>query len=346
MIKVDNCSLDLPGFSLEEINLEIEKGEFFALIGPTGAGKSLLLEAIMGILSLRSGQIIIDQKEVTGLPPEKRGLGILYQDLALFPHMNVKKNILYGIKYQDISRQEVDRRFNDLIERLRLRHLLNRSPTTLSGGEKQRVALARLLILNPVAILLDEPLSALDPMFQDEIKDLFKSLNTEMGITFIMVSHNFTDVFYLADRGAIINKGQIIQVGPVQELFQKPNSCFVANFVGVKNLFQIRINGNKAIMDDLEINLDSSNKEDANFLALRPEDIVPVSDSCNNFDNSFIGTMTRLVCKGFYFEIGIRVGRAEFQAIWSRYLVEQYNLSIGDKIEIAFSANSVHTFRQ
>jgi len=346
MIEILNLCLQLPDFSLKDINLRVERGEFFALIGPTGSGKSLLLEAIIGLLNLRSGKVIIEGREVTKLPPEKRGLGIVYQDYALFPHLSVKKNILYGVKYQDIPPSKVNSRFQELTATLNLKPLLERKPTTLSGGEKQRVALARVMILNPSALLLDEPLSALDPMFQDEIKDVLQKLHHKMGTTFIMVSHNFSDVLYLADRGAIINKGEIIQTGHIQELFQKPDSSFAAQFVGMKNLFPARIKGNQAVFEDFSIYLSSKTQGRDNYLALRPEDIIPAKNPINGFDNLLSGKIKRLVCKGFYFEASIEVGKVTFFAVWTRDQVEEKDLSPGQQIKIAFQSKKIHTFYQ
>ncbi|MEA1963516.1 MAG: ATP-binding cassette domain-containing protein, partial [Candidatus Aerophobetes bacterium] len=169
MITIKDLYVQLPEFSLEGVSLSLNKGEFFALIGPTGAGKTLLLETIAGLLPAKKGQIWIKGKEVTHLSPEKRGIGIVYQDYALFPHLTVKHNIEYGLHFNRERGEGVKKDFNWLIERLNLTHLLNRYPDTLSGGEKQRVALARAMIIKPSLLLLDEPLSALDQNFREEI---------------------------------------------------------------------------------------------------------------------------------------------------------------------------------
>lgn len=170
MIKINDLSVSLGLFRLHNINLIIEEGSFFVLMGPTGAGKTVLLEAIAGLVPIRSGSIFIGDRDVTKLPPEKHGVSIMYQDHSLFPHLNVIENIRYGLRYHRVDKSESDRRVSELVDQLGLSHLLNRLPLNLSGGELQRVSLARALAVNPRILLLDEPLSALDPNFRYELR--------------------------------------------------------------------------------------------------------------------------------------------------------------------------------
>ena len=353
MLKVSNFHLNLPEFSLKNINLEIKKGEFFALIGPTGSGKSLLLEAIMGIIPSNSdknrGKIYLHDRDITSLPPEARGLGIVYQDSALFPHLTALQNITFGLKYHKVNMDKARKQLDFLVQKLGIGHLLDRYPPTLSGGEKQRVALARVLILNPQAILLDEPLSALDPAFQEEIRELLKSLHQELKITFVMVSHNFPEVLYLADSGAIIHQGKIVQQGKIQHIFHHPNSCFVANFVGIKNVFPARINANKAFTNGVEIKLSpESGRQNHNYLSIRPEEIILLSPDRardNSVDNVFTGYITGISCQGFYFNVFVDVQGVKFQAIWSQKDMADQGLNQGSKVTIGFRSKAVHTFR-
>ncbi|MFP4087920.1 MAG: ABC transporter ATP-binding protein, partial [Desulfobacteraceae bacterium] len=176
MIRIEDLNVSLLNFTLQDIRLTVAKNEFFALMGPTGAGKTVLLEALVGLVPVKSGRIFINEREVTGLPPERRGIGIVYQDHALFPHQTVLQNITYGLHFHRAQRSEVQGRREHLIDLLQLSHLLHRLPTHLSGGEKQRVALARALMVAPEVLLLDEPLSALDPNFREEVRDAKKNL--------------------------------------------------------------------------------------------------------------------------------------------------------------------------
>jgi molybdate/tungstate transport system ATP-binding protein len=196
---------------------------------------------------------MVSGRDVTGLPPERRGVGIVYQDCALFPHLSVEKNIHYGLRYHNGSNSNGRARCRDLVERLGLADLLDRSVTTLSGGEKQRVALARALATAPSVLLLDEPLASLDPCFREEIRDLFRSLHQETGITVLMVTHDFTDAHTLAQRVAILHDGRIEQTGTAETVFRRPATTFVADFVGMRNVLPVRVENGVLSVDSLNL---------------------------------------------------------------------------------------------
>jgi molybdate/tungstate transport system ATP-binding protein len=234
MIRLEGVYLHFDEFFLRDINLRIEEACFFVLMGPTGAGKTVLLEAIAGHHKIQKGSVFLRSQDVTRHSPEQRRIGIVYQDYALFPHLSVAENILFALPYMKAEvRAGHERRFEELVTRLNLGHLLHRKPLTLSGGEAQRTALARALLPDPDLILLDEPLSALDPAFRGEMRDMLKDLQRETGKTFIVVTHDFGEARDLGRRGAIMNQGQIIQQGTIEELFTQPANDFVARFVGL-----------------------------------------------------------------------------------------------------------------
>ncbi len=222
MLEVNAFTIGVPGFTLGPVDLSVKRGEFLSIIGPTGSGKSMLLEGIMGVLPENrrqfSGKVKWDGRDITHAPPEERHFGIVYQDAALFPHLNCLDNILYGTRYRAIDETTVGNRLEWLVNRFKIRHLLDRRPNRLSGGERQRVALARVLILEPRLILLDEPLSALDPIFRQEIRQLIVDLHHELGLTFIMVSHDFFEVRHMADSVILLSKGKIVQQGTPDEV--------------------------------------------------------------------------------------------------------------------------------
>ena len=344
MIAIQDVNLVLSGFRLQNIDLRIAPNDFFAVIAPTGCGKSLLLEVIVGLRGVLSGRIVLSGKDMTHTPPEQRKLGIVYQDYALFPHLSVKKNIEFGLQYSNIQPETATKRFHDLVETMGLDSLLHRKPGTLSGGEQQRVALARVLIINPRAVLLDEPLSALDPTYQDEMKDLLKTLHRDWGTTFLLVSHNFADVLYLANQGAIMHEGRIRQQGPTQELFERPNSPLTANFVGMKNVFQARIQDRRAEHAPLEFRLPPGNKNGHSYLGIRPEDIQPVSAQGHDLPNVFQAILTRVVNKGFHFEIKLEIQGIEFTALWPKRTVLDLGLEPGTSRHITFPPACLHTF--
>lgn len=346
MIELENVSVHLPGFSLDSVSLEVDSSDFFALLGPTGSGKSVLLEAVMGLIPLNAGRIRIAGDDISSLPPESRNLGLVYQDHALFPHMSVRDNIVYGTRYHAIPEDICQARFQMLADQLRLNRILDRSPATLSGGEKQRTALARALMLNPRALLLDEPLSALDQVFRDEIRLLIKALHAELSIPFILVSHSFSEVHTLANRGAVIRNGRLQQSGTVEDLFERPASSFVASFVGMKNVFPCRVNSSSARVGDLSILVGKGSSPEDTHLALRPEEIGLVTGNGAGYDNILQGRIKELDCQGFYFRVALQVRGSELQAFWTRQTVKEHGLEPGRAVAIGFSARAVHTFAE
>ena len=230
MIAIENLNICFPEFAIRDIHLSVKKGEFFTLLGPTGAGKSLILEAIAGLAPITSGSLFLKGEEITHLPPEKRHLSIVYQDGALFPHLTVYENIAFGLKYLKEKPAHLPKP-QDLMKRLGILHLASRKPKGLSGGEKQRTALARALAVAPDLLLLDEPLSALDPATRKDIGTLLKTLHTEMGMTCLMVTHDFAEARALGTCCAIIHQGKIHQQGSIDKLMANPKTQFVSRFL-------------------------------------------------------------------------------------------------------------------
>lgn len=346
MIHLKNINLTLPSFRLTDINLHVHKNEFFSLIGPTGSGKSLLLEAITGLVPVSSGQILINQSDMTTLAVEKRNIAIVYQDFALFPHLDVRQNICYGVSYHKIPKGTVQKRFDSLVASLGLANIIDRHPKNLSGGEKQRVALARSLILNPSLLLLDEPLSALDPVFHEEAKQLLKKIQDTLEITIIMVSHNFSDVLYLADRGAIIKNGSIMQQGEILSIFEKPNSSFTAAFVGMKNIFPVHIQNSKLLIQETGIEITLAHHPDSTdtYMGIRPENISLNRFNTDTFQNRFKGEIKKITSNGVFLNFYLQNRQLQFEAIWPRSYLRDHGLDIGKSVEFGFHPESVHTF--
>ena len=345
MIRVEDLNISLPGFDLSNINLSIEENEFFILMGPTGAGKTVLLEAIAGLVPIKSGKILIGEKDITRLPPEKRGISIVYQDYALFPHLTVLENITYGLHFHRIDKAQAEKRLNRLLEVVNLSHLKERLPVNLSGGEKQRVALARALMVEPKVLLLDEPLSALDPNFREEVRNALKRLHQSSNTTFLMVTHDFVEVLSLAGRAAVMNKGRIEQTGQVKEIFEKPASPFVADFVGMKNLFKASFSGTHAMVLGVRIEIGRTVDPSSQYLAVRPEDIVISRNKfSSSMRNNYSGIITQIDNQGFYYEIAMQIKDVSFKGLITKGALIELGLEEGIPVYVSFKASAVHTF--
>lgn len=345
MIRIENLNIRLLQFHLKDINLAVEENEFFMLMGPTGAGKTVLLEAIAGLIHADRGKIFIRGKEVTALPSEKREVGIVYQDQALFPHLSVLENIRYGLHFHPTAREEGQQRLDRLTELLGIGHLLSRLPGNLSGGEKQRVALARALIVQPHVLLLDEPLSAIDPLFREEIRHALKVVHRNSMTTFLMVTHDFGEALALADRGAVIYDGAIKQVGAIHDIFQRPSSVAVAEFVGMKNLFEASFQNGSALIRGRRVLLGGKPAIGHRHVAIRPEDVTLTRDAVSpDRENVFAGVVSVVADQGFTYEVHVRTGDLTFKALVTKKSLLDLGLREGLEVFISFDPSSIHTF--
>jgi spermidine/putrescine transport system ATP-binding protein len=222
--------------AVDGINVKVDSGEFFSLLGPSGCGKTTTLRMIAGFERPTDGQVVLDGTDVATVPPHKRNVNTVFQNYALFPHLNVEKNVAFGLRYQDSTKAESARMVGRSLELVRLSGYEKRRPNQLSGGQQQRVALARALILNPALLLLDEPLGALDAKLRKALQIELKAIQEEVGITFIYVTHDQEEALTMSDRLAVMSNGRIEQVGPPREVYEEPSTAYVADFLGVSNL--------------------------------------------------------------------------------------------------------------
>ena len=222
--------------AVDGIDIYMPPGEFFTMVGPSGCGKTTTLRMIAGFERPTSGRILLDGVDVAQTPPHKRSVNTVFQSYALFPHLNVADNVAFGLKYQNVSRGERQKRASEMLDLVRLGGFEGRKPSQLSGGQQQRVALARALILRPRVLLLDEPLGALDARLRKDLQVELKTLQTEVGVTFVFVTHDQEEALTMSDRVAVMNNGRVEQAGPPQEIYEEPATLFVADFLGVSNL--------------------------------------------------------------------------------------------------------------
>ncbi|KSV63391.1 hypothetical protein N183_35665 [Sinorhizobium sp. Sb3] len=218
-------------------NLAIDRGEFVCLLGPSGCGKSTTLQMIAGFVAPTNGRIVLDGRDITNLHPSKRGLGVVFQSYALFPHMTVADNVAFGLQMRGIPKPECRARVAEALELVRLGTLAERYPRELSGGQRQRVALARAIVVKPPVLLLDEPMGALDALLRDEMQIELRELQKRIGITTIMVTHDQAEAMTLANRVVLMNNGHVQQIAAPLEMYEQPNGRFVSTFLGRANVF-------------------------------------------------------------------------------------------------------------
>ena len=227
-----------PVVAVDDVDLEIHEGEFFSMLGPSGSGKTTLLRLIAGFEAPTSGRVFLRGVDVTDRPPFDRDVNTVFQDYALFPHMNVAQNVEYGLKVKKVPRRERSERVGAALAGVRLDAFAHRRPGQLSGGQRQRVALARALVNRPRVLLLDEPLGALDRRLREEMQVELKAIQQEVGITFVLVTHDQGEALTMSDRIAVFNQGRIEQIGTPAEIYERPATEFVAGFVGTSNVLE------------------------------------------------------------------------------------------------------------
>jgi putrescine transport system ATP-binding protein len=264
---------------VDRLSLDIYEGEFFALLGPSGCGKTTLLRLIAGFEQPNSGQIFLDGVDLAPVPPYRRPVNMMFQSYALFPHLSVEANVAFGLKRDGLGRREIATRVADMLALVRLEGFGARKPHQLSGGQRQRVALARSLVKRPRLLLLDEPMAALDKKLRGETQFELMELQRKLGLTFIIVTHDQSEAMTVADRIAVMDRGSLMQVAPAAEIYERPNSRWVADFIGDINLFQGRLGDDGVSVDGTAVgNLRAASKPDADpgsivWLAVRPEKI-------------------------------------------------------------------------
>jgi len=327
--------------AIDKISLDVYDGELLVLLGPSGSGKSTLLRIIDGLEKPDEGRIYLDGEDITHLPPYKRDIAMVFQDLALFPHMTVFDNVAYGLKIRRLPKREIERRVIETLEMMQIEWLSKRKVTQLSGGQRQRVALARSLVLRPKVLLLDEPLGALDLKLRKEMHIELTRLHREVRNTWIFVTHDQEEALTLADRIGILNNGRLIQIGDKWDVYEKPNSLFVADFIGDINILECIVKGEcreKLFADYRGKTLIISKKKgvyrgDKVYLALRPE-LIKVSKSRPDSDkyNFFEGVVVDEIYKGNMVRYEVKIPSGEIIKV--NVLSVDADYDINDRIYI------------
>jgi molybdate/tungstate transport system ATP-binding protein len=346
MFQVKNINKSFNSFALNDISFEINPNDYLVVLGPSGSGKTVLLEILAGLNKQDTGTISLKNQNISFLSPEKRNIGLLYQNYMLFDHMTVWENIQFSLKIKKQDKHQISQHIADIASLLKINHILQRYPQNLSGGEKQRCALARALVMQPDILLLDEPFTSIDAHLKKRVIQHIKELHQKLGLTIIQVTHDIDEALFLANKIAIMHQGAIIQQGIKENVFRNPCNRFVADFLGYKNIFSgeftdaatFRING-------LNIHLDkSSHHEKKAYLLIPPESII-ISKQVPNTSarNHFSGEIRHIIMRNGFYEVIIDLG-----ILLSVYVtcesVSALKLHKKSKINIIFKATAMRIF--
>jgi putative spermidine/putrescine transport system ATP-binding protein len=323
--------------ALDGFNLKILQGEMVALLGPSGCGKTTALRALAGLLDLDSGNILVDSKDITFLAPNKRNMGMVFQAYSLFPNMNAHENVEYGLRMRShrLDSGQRKKRAAEFLELVGLSNHANHFPHQLSGGQQQRVALARALAIKPNVLLLDEPLSALDAKVRTQLREEIRRIHREVGITTLFVTHDQEEAFGIADRVGVMRQGELEQIATPSELYERPQSAFVAEFVGLTNPWPTTVSAGHAQVLGVQVPVVKGSIQSGPGLALiRPERFHIQSSTSGNakiFDVSYLGSTCRLTID---FPDGMRI-RAQVPSL------DASNLEIGSNVDVTLKSSPV-----
>jgi len=350
MLKIRNLKVQFEEFRVMIDNLRIDDGDYLIIVGPTGAGKTLLLETIAGFHKPITGKIVLNGKDITNLPANKRNIAMVYQDYMLFPHMTVEENIAYPLK---IRGKKWENEVEEIAEQLQIKSLLNRYPKTLSGGEMQRVAIARAVITRPILLLLDEPFSALDPNMRNSARRIIGKFLEEMNIDTLHVTHDFSDAWVLGNKLAVMRDGKIVRFGKVEDVFSNPKDDFVAAFLGATNILRGRVrekNGELTVVNVNETDIytvDSAPEGRDVLLSIRPENIIISRQRIEGSQrNSIILKIEDIYKEGHIVWILLKndVGLS-LRVMLTPNAMEALKLKIGDKVYASFKASATKIVR-
>ncbi len=354
LLEIRDLSVDLGEFSLRGASLAVEKGNYCCLIGDSGAGKSILLETVVGSFTPLHGKILLHGQDITDWPPERRKMGIVYQDYMLFPHLNIFDNIAFGIKQQKVPRKQTQIRVQDVAARLGIENLLHRDIKTLSGGEQQRAALARALVAGPQVLLLDEAFSALDVASRERMRGLLRELVNDLGVTVLHVTHDMEDVWALADQVAVLHDGQILQTGTPEHIFSCPRPGFVAHFLGARNILQGRvIDCDPSGLTCIEVgnirfySIDHAPSGQQVLISVRPEELALARNQLpSTLRNQLPAEIDRMERRGPLVWITGQAEGFRLQAAVTVTGAREQDFKPGDRAIFAFSASSLRIIEQ
>ena len=342
MLKLKDISVKLGDFKLENINLELDKGDYYVLLGKSGVGKTVLLEIIAGLIKPDSGQVFLKDENITNEKIQNRQVGIVFQDYSIFPHLSVKQNIAYSLKGKKLSNKQKEALIHQYAQLTEVTHLLNRNTTNLSGGELQRVALARMLVSKPKCLLLDEPLASLDVQMKGGLRNLLRQIN-QSGVSILHVTHDYEEAIALSNKVAVIHDGEIIQKGLTKEVFQKPATEFVANFTGIKNFFHAEFSplNTAKINGTLEINVSNKDQIKNGKIIIRGEEILLSNEKIeSSATNNFKGKIVQIIPYLTNYEIIVNVG-VDLIVVITEESLQKFQFQKGSIVWVSFKSTVI-----
>ena len=343
MLEVEELSVELRGFWLKDITFNVQDGEYFVLLGPTGAGKTVLLESIAGLNSISSGCVKINGRDVTHLNLENRKIGFAFQDYSLYRHLSVRDNISFGLMWRLKSTREIKKSIALVVELLGIEHLLTKKAASLSGGESQKIGLARAIAIKPDLLILDEPLSAVDPQSKETAEKELKELHDRLKLTTVHVTHNFEEAMALGDHIAVMNEGHILQIGTPDEIFRRPSSEFVARFLMTRNIFEGDAQDGVFSIEGARLAVATA-RQGRRHASIRPEDILISREPQDSGTlNSLTGTITRIDDRGAVAYVTVNVP-PEFTCLVLHRMCEEMGLEEKQEVFITFKPSVVNVF--
>ena len=344
--KVDK-SYDGKVLVVKDLQLDIAEGEFITMLGPSGSGKTTCLMMLAGFETPTHGEILLDGNIISNIPPHKRGIGMVFQNYALFPHMTVYENLAFPLRVRKIPKDEADKKIDKALSMVSLRGFESRMPMQLSGGQQQRVALARALVFEPRLVLMDEPLGALDKNLREQMQYEIKHIHEQIGITVVYVTHDQNEALTMSNRIAVFNDGKIQQISSPDILYEKPENAFVAQFIGENNQIKGKvksINGEMCVVEtekgeiikSLKINVKSVG--DASTVSLRPER-VEIDSSDSSFENSFNATVKELIYLGDHIRTRVEVCGNDQFIVKVPNSYKGANLKEGTSVKLSWKAS-------
>ena len=335
------------------INLDMPPGEFFSLLGPSGCGKTTTLRMVAGFERPDEGQILLDGVDMAETPPHKRNVNTVFQNYALFPHLSVAENVGFGLRYKNVTKAEARKKVAEALALVRLEGFEKRRPSQLSGGQQQRVALARALVLNPAVLLLDEPLGALDAKLRKALQIELKSLQQEVGITFIYVTHDQEEALTMSDRLAVMSNGRVEQVGTPAEVYEEPATAYVADFLGVSNLMDARCEGGtpdgraRVRLGDFELVAGKGDvtARGAVKVTIRPER-VRLEDQGVSGENRIPGMVERVVYVGSTLQVILHLAPGPTLQAWIQNAGERVPFAQGTPVSVHLPADALRVLAE